>query len=220
MPLHSSPLVNRVPVPVLIQACLREPRDSFGTPKGPATGLPGVVHIGAHEWLTKAAEQARRGQRRASTGARRSDRDGRIFPASRLRFRSCCTRQLRNRTRPPPRVRASVSELLYSATSQLNPSPISATSPCCGFVGAISHCSTKVTMKNRQFFARLVTVSPLLVAGVAQAQSADPATALAALSSLSGTTVAYGPVMFGLAITAVAIMIGIAWIKKGKSAAS
>jgi hypothetical protein len=56
-------------------------------------------------------------------------------------------------------------------------------------------------------------------AGIASAQSTDPATALAALQTLTGTTDAYGPVMFGLALAATVIMIGVAWIKKGRGAA-
>lgn len=59
----------------------------------------------------------------------------------------------------------------------------------------------------------------LVAGGAAQAQSTDPATALAALQELSGTTNGYGPVLFGLALVATTIMIGVAWIKKGRGAA-
>lgn len=70
-------------------------------------------------------------------------------------------------------------------------------------------------------FARpALLLGSLVSGGSAMAQAAaDPATAQAALSSLSGTTTAFGPVLFGLALAATVIMIGIAWIKKGRGAA-
>jgi len=51
------------------------------------------------------------------------------------------------------------------------------------------------------------------------AQAVDPATAQEALASLSGTTTGFGPVLFGLAVASSVIVIGIAWIKKGRGAA-
>jgi len=55
-------------------------------------------------------------------------------------------------------------------------------------------------------------------AGVS-AFAVDPATALEAIGTLSTSATGFGPVMFGLAITVTGIMIGVKWIKRGKSAA-
>lgn len=56
-----------------------------------------------------------------------------------------------------------------------------------------------------------------LVAGSAFA--VDPATAIEAVTTLSGSATGFGPVMFGLAVTVVGIMIGVKWIKRAKGAA-
>lgn len=45
------------------------------------------------------------------------------------------------------------------------------------------------------------------------------ATADAALTSLGGSTNGFGPVLFGLAVVSSVILIGVAWIKKGRGAA-
>ena len=58
-----------------------------------------------------------------------------------------------------------------------------------------------------------VSVTPML------AHATDPADAGAALATFSGTTTAYGPVLFGLAVVATGISIGISWIKKARGAA-
>jgi hypothetical protein len=58
-----------------------------------------------------------------------------------------------------------------------------------------------------------VSVLPML------AHAADPADALAAVGSLTTGQAAYGPVMFGLAIAAVGIMVGLKWIKRARGAA-
>lgn len=60
------------------------------------------------------------------------------------------------------------------------------------------------------------------VGGVVASVSAfavDPETAALALSSLSGSTTAFGPPLFGLAVASSVILIGVAWIKKGRGAA-
>jgi hypothetical protein len=57
------------------------------------------------------------------------------------------------------------------------------------------------------------TLVPLL------AHAVDPADAGAALATFTGTTTAYGPVLFGLAVASTGIMIGVAWIKKARGAA-
>jgi len=49
--------------------------------------------------------------------------------------------------------------------------------------------------------------------------AADPADALAAVTSLSASATGFGPVMFGLAVTVVGILIGVKWIKRAKGAA-
>lgn len=67
-----------------------------------------------------------------------------------------------------------------------------------------------------------VQVSALLagllgIAGTARA--ADPTDALAAVQTLSASATGFGPVMFGLAVVATGIMIGVKWIKRAKGAA-
>lgn len=64
---------------------------------------------------------------------------------------------------------------------------------------------------------RLASIPALMLAGAAHAE--DPATALAAVTTLSGNATGFGPVMFGLAVTVVGIMIGVKWIKRAKGAA-
>lgn len=67
-------------------------------------------------------------------------------------------------------------------------------------------------------FARLAVAGSALASGVS-AFAVDPATASEALGGLAGTSAAYGPVMFGLAVAAVGIMIGVKWIKRARGAA-
>lgn len=67
-------------------------------------------------------------------------------------------------------------------------------------------------------FARLAAFTAAAAVG-GSAIAADPLTAVEALGTLSGTTTAFGPVLFGLALASTVIMIGIAWIKKGRGAA-
>lgn len=70
----------------------------------------------------------------------------------------------------------------------------------------------------RKYGARVALVGAG-VAGSASAFAVDPESALLALGSLSGTTTAFGPPLFGLAVASSIIVIGIAWIKKGRGAA-
>lgn len=72
---------------------------------------------------------------------------------------------------------------------------------------------------NRKFVPVLLATMLGTLGTSVMAQSTDPATAAAALSSFSGTTTGYGPVLFGLAVVSTGIMIGIAWIKKARGAA-
>ena len=64
---------------------------------------------------------------------------------------------------------------------------------------------------------RLAVIPAAVLAGSVHA--ADPADALAAVTSLSGSAAGFGPVMFGLAVTVVGIMIGVKWIKRARGAA-
>ena len=64
---------------------------------------------------------------------------------------------------------------------------------------------------------RLAAIPAAVLAGAAHA--ADPADALAAVTSLSSSATGFGPVMFGLAVTVVGIMIGVKWIKRARGAA-
>lgn len=67
-------------------------------------------------------------------------------------------------------------------------------------------------------FAKFAAPS-VLALSAGGAFAVDPATAAEALGQLSGTTTGFGPVLFGLAVASSVIVIGIAWIKKGRGAA-
>lgn len=69
----------------------------------------------------------------------------------------------------------------------------------------------------KSIYSRLAVIPAFALAGAAHAD--DPATAIAAVTSLSGSAAGFGPVMFGLAVTVVGIMIGVKWIKRAKGAA-
>ena len=71
---------------------------------------------------------------------------------------------------------------------------------------------------NRQTLLRLAAI-PAVVAASAPAFAVDPATAIEAVGTLTGSSAGFGPVMFGLAIAVVGIMIGVKWIKRAKGAA-
>ena len=71
-------------------------------------------------------------------------------------------------------------------------------------------------MKLRTKLA-LMAIPSVAMATAARAE--DPATALAAIQTLSGQAAGYAPVMFGLAVAVIGIMIGIKWIKRAKGAA-
>lgn len=83
-----------------------------------------------------------------------------------------------------------------------------------------------MTMKQKA--ARLLSisrkkaVSVLAVVGAVagtSAHAADPLTALEGMGTLSASNVGYGPIMFGLAVAAVSIGIGVKWIKRTRGAA-
>lgn len=92
-----------------------------------------------------------------------------------------------------------------------------------GFMGAISHRPAKRHLWRtamKQKLLRLAALAlPLLGAQLAHAQAVPPATALEAVQSLSTSAAGFGPVMFGLAVVAVGIGIGVKWIKRAKGAA-
>ncbi|TAM39762.1 MAG: hypothetical protein EPN61_12035 [Burkholderiaceae bacterium] len=69
----------------------------------------------------------------------------------------------------------------------------------------------------RKYGAQITLAAGALLPMLSHA--ADPADAMAALGELSGTTTGFGPPLFGLAVVATGIMIGVAWIKKGRGAA-
>ncbi len=68
-------------------------------------------------------------------------------------------------------------------------------------------------------FARYSIAPAAALLAIGSAHAADPADALAAVTSLSTSATGFGPVMFGLAVTVVGIMIGVKWIKRAKGAA-
>jgi len=57
------------------------------------------------------------------------------------------------------------------------------------------------------------------VGAMAQAVTQTYATPQDALNALSGTATGFGPVLFGMAVISSGIVLGIAWIKKSRSAA-
>jgi len=65
----------------------------------------------------------------------------------------------------------------------------------------------------------VVAAAALVAAGAASAQATDPASAIAAVQTLSASSTGFGPVMFGLAIAVVGIMVGVKWIKRARGAA-
>ena len=68
--------------------------------------------------------------------------------------------------------------------------------------------------------AKLGTAAGALVlSAAASAQSSNPTSGVDAVTQLQGTIAGYGPVMFGLAIAAVGVMIGVKWIKRARGAA-
>lgn len=74
-----------------------------------------------------------------------------------------------------------------------------------------------VDQRTPAFVRPALAVAGFGLAGAAHA--ADPADALTAVQSLSNSSAGFGPVMFGLAVTAVGISIGIKWIKRARGAA-
>lgn len=71
---------------------------------------------------------------------------------------------------------------------------------------------------SKKLALRLASVPAFVAATGGVAHAADPADALAAITSLTGGAAAYGPPLFGLAVAVVGIMIGIKWIKRARSA--
>lgn len=87
---------------------------------------------------------------------------------------------------------------------------------------ALTVRSESLSMKFLAFARNTGARAALVVASVVAAAPAfavDPVDAQAALATLSGTTTAFGPVLFGLALASTVILIGVAWIKKGRGAA-
>lgn len=173
--------------PVSSQACLRKPRVSFGTPKGPATGLPGLVHIGTQEATAWALVVPCRGQVRPRIQAKL---EGFRVLAKTLKLRAPLARFQR-------------------------------TTPLQGRC-SVQFCTVlkmRNEMKKTRTFLTPLALLAVTAAGTAMAQSTDPVSAIAAVTSLQGSAAGFGPVMFGLAIAVVGIMIGVKWIKRAKGAA-
>jgi uncharacterized membrane protein len=71
---------------------------------------------------------------------------------------------------------------------------------------------------NKKLALRFAAAAAAASASVS-AFAVDPATAIEAVTTLSGSASGFGPVMFGLAVTVVGIMIGVKWIKRARGAA-
>jgi cell division protein FtsX len=57
----------------------------------------------------------------------------------------------------------------------------------------------------------------LALVGTAQAQIVTYADPVLALTAVGDTAEGFAPIMYGMAVLVTGIMLGIAWIKKGKS---
>lgn len=78
----------------------------------------------------------------------------------------------------------------------------------------------KAFTQAKKYGAKLGTAAGALVLStVASAQATNPTSGVDAVTQLQGTIGSYGPVMFGLAIAAVGVMIGVKWIKRARGAA-
>ena len=78
----------------------------------------------------------------------------------------------------------------------------------------------KLFKQARKYGAQIVTgATGLALSGLAAAQSTGPTTGVEAITALRAEMGNYGPVMFGLAIVAVGVMIGVKWIKRARGAA-
>lgn len=73
---------------------------------------------------------------------------------------------------------------------------------------------------NKQFktFGKALGGLAALGAG-ASAFAVDPATGLEAIGTVATGAAGYGPPMFGLAVIAVGVMVGVKWIKRARGAA-
>lgn len=71
---------------------------------------------------------------------------------------------------------------------------------------------------NKFSKVRALTAFGALVPLASFAQSAIP-DASTQVAQITTGQAAYGPVMFGLALAAVGIMVGVKWIKRGRGAA-
>lgn len=68
--------------------------------------------------------------------------------------------------------------------------------------------------------AKLGTAAGALVLStVASAQATNPTSGVDAVTQLQSTIGSYGPVMFGIAVAAVGVMVGVKWIKRTRGAA-
>lgn len=74
-------------------------------------------------------------------------------------------------------------------------------------------------LRNQALKYGSAVLAPVALLASNAARAEDPASALAAVTTLSGSATGFGPVMFGLAVTVVGILIGVKWIKRAKGAA-
>lgn len=71
---------------------------------------------------------------------------------------------------------------------------------------------------KKNLFAKLAVIAGT-VAASASAFAVDPATGLEAIGTVATGAAGYGPPMFGLAVIAVGVMVGVKWIKRARGAA-
>lgn len=71
----------------------------------------------------------------------------------------------------------------------------------------------------KRYGARAATAVATLALTAGTALAADPTSGVDAVTQLRAEMGDYGPAMFGLAIVAVGIGIGVKWIKRAKGAA-
>lgn len=76
----------------------------------------------------------------------------------------------------------------------------------------------KLRTLARKYGAKL-SLAAAVASTASLALAEDPVSASAALTQLQTDNSGFGPVMFGLALVATGIMVGVKWIKRGKAAA-
>lgn len=82
-----------------------------------------------------------------------------------------------------------------------------------------SRVSFEVQIMNKFSSAVRGAAGAAIASAAGVASAANPTSAADALTTLAGDVVVFGPLMWGVAIAAVGILVGVKWIKRAKGAA-